>query len=164
MARALITRRRLLGAGLAAGALAVCAGTVRLGSPSPDLRVLSRDERLLVDALGEALWPEGNPIGIPWVGAEHVDEVLAVTLLPVSVLAFRYALRGLAWGSLLTGRSISARSALERVELLHAWSEGPLPERLSHDGIKVVLGMAYFNHPSVMEALGVNFRCSVSSP
>ena len=63
-----------------------------------------------------------------------------------------------------TGRSIGARSALERVELLHAWSEGPLPERLSHDGIKVVLGMAYFNHPSVMEALGVSFRCSVSSP
>ncbi len=159
MAQALITRRRLMGVGLAAGAVVACAGVIRLRDAAPGMRVLSPAEVEVVDLLGQALWPAGNALGVPWVGAIAVDDLLADIMPTASVIPFRYSLRGLATACLLGGTRLHVMSAEERLDLLHAWSEGALPRRLSHDGIKAILGFAYFNHPQVLEAVGFTLRC-----
>lgn len=117
-------------------------------------------EGTIIDLLGEALWPEDNAIGVPWVGANAVDVVLADILLPASVIPFRYSLFGLDYAARVSGTSLHSMDVDERLALLGQWSEGSLPQRLSHDGVKAVLGLAYFNHPRVLEAVGFDLRCA----
>lgn len=140
--------------------LALCGGALRLPGPRPSSRVIGSREGTIIDLLGEALWPEGNAIGVPWVGADAVDSVLADILLPASVIPFRYSLFGLDYAARVSGSSLAAMDEAERIDLLRQWSEGTLPQRLSHDGVKAVLGLAYFNHPDVLEAVGFNLRCA----
>jgi len=122
--------------------------------------VIGSREGTIIDLLGEALWPEDNAIGVPWVGANAVDVVLADILLPASVIPFRYSLFGLDYAARVSGTSLHSMDVDERLALLGQWSEGSLPQRLSHDGVKAVLGLAYFNHPRVLEAVGFDLRCA----
>lgn len=157
------TRRRLiLGGFAAAGALAVCAGlTARLPAPGPGLRVLSTREAELVEALGEALWPPGNPIGVSWdqvALSDSVDELLADVLAGDSVSGFRQILRSLDLAFLPD--TLDGLPPEERLARLQAW-QGPdeLVSRVATDGLKAVLGIAYFNDPKVLEAVGFSSRC-----
>ena len=123
------------------------------------MRVLADREADIVDCLGEALWPEGNAIGVAWTGAAGVDHVLSEVLLGASVIPFRYSLYGLDYAARVSGTSLADMSGEQRLDLLHAWCDGVLPQRLSHDGVKAVLGLAYFNDPAVLEAVGFTLRC-----
>ncbi|MCP4920389.1 MAG: hypothetical protein GY913_26100 [Proteobacteria bacterium] len=157
------TRRRLiLGGFAAAGALAVCSGlTARLPAPGVGLRTLSTREGELVEALGEALWPAGNPIGVAAseVGlSARVDDLLSDVLAGDSVSGFRQILRSLDL-TMLPDR-LDALEPAERLARLRAW-QGPdeLVSRVAADALKAVLGIAYFNDDRVLAAVGFDSAC-----
>jgi len=151
------TRRGLIFGGAAlAAASAVCAGVVvKLPEPGPGRRVLSERECFVVGRLADAIWPEGNPIGVSAVEADvvaGVDELLADTLGSDQGTAFRQIVRALD-----AAVDVESPDLLERMQ---AW-QGPeeLFKRVATDGIKAVLGLAYFNHPRVLDAVGFDSRC-----
>lgn len=162
--RALLSRRRLLGLSVGGAAAIALAWAVQLEDPAPELRVLGRRERALIDAVGEALFPPGNPVGPGWaeldLGAE-VDRMLDHELGPSMVTPFRALLKGLDLAALWTfGGRFAACTLPERLELLRAWGEaGVVPTRLAHDSIKSIMGLAYFNHPRVLAQLGYRASC-----
>lgn len=162
--RALLSRRALLGLCAASAAALALAWAARLEDPGPGLRVLGAHERGLIDAMGEALFPPGNPVGPAWseleLGAE-VDQMLHHELGPAVVTPFRALLRAVDLAALWTFGARFARCSLaERLELLHAWGEaGVVPTRLAHDSLKGVMGLAYFNHPRVLAQLGYRASC-----
>ena len=157
------TRRRLiLGGFAAAGALAVCAGlSARLPAPGAGFRTLSTREGELVEALGEAMWPPHNPIGVPAseVGlSAAVDDLLSDVMHPDSVAGFRQVLRSLDV-AMLPDR-MDALPPAERLARLQAW-QGPdqLVSRVATDGLKAILGIAYFNDDRVLDAVGFDSGC-----
>ncbi|HJN76992.1 MAG TPA: hypothetical protein QGF58_23910 [Myxococcota bacterium] len=138
---------------------AVCAGVVRLPDPAPGRRVLSEREAELTGLLGDAIWPEGNPIGVSSREArlvDGVDELLADTLGEDQVAGFRHLLRVLDLSIDIEGPPEALLASLQDWQ-----SPDMLVSRVAIDGIKAVLGMAYFNDDRVLAAVGFSSRCHV---
>ncbi len=160
---ALVSRRGLLRAGLATGATLAFGVGLRLDAPAAGARVLSGEEMSVVRALAEAMFPAGPfPVDGGSAGvAEEVDRLVADMLEDPAASAFRYVLRAIEWGTLASrGLRFSRLDADVRREVLDVWSEpSVIPRRAAHDSLKVVLGMAYFNHPEVLAAIGWRAGC-----
>lgn len=164
---ALVTRRRLMLGGVALGVAAAggfLATQVPLEPAAPGRAVLSDADAVLITALGQCIFPVGNPIGVDWDqvdGTALVDHVLDFTLSDQAVAPFRHSLRGLDWAARMGhGAPLVDLSPGDRLELLLAWSvPTATARRLAVDGVKAVLGLAFFNHPQVLDAVGFNSRC-----
>lgn len=161
----MLSRRALL---LSGGALAALAGVsvpaVVLADAAPGFRVFSADELELVGAIGEALFPPGNPLGVS-AGevdlAALVDDLVGDQLDPSVGPLFRYLLRSVEVGTLASrGARFSALPLPDRVDVLHTWAdEAVVPRRMLYDALRVVFGMAFLNTPEVVAAIGWQPRC-----
>jgi hypothetical protein len=155
-----VSRRTALVAGAAAVAAAAVGTPVAvLSAPKVGFRLLSPREVVLVSAIGEALFPPGNPLGVcaADVGiARRVDDLLADVLDPVVAPVFRYLLRGFDLGTLVSRQqAFEALSLPERRDVLDTWSDDAVfPRRLGYDTFKLIFGMAFFDTPPVRAAVG----------
>ncbi len=162
---ALVTRRRLLAGGLGlAGALAL-GWAVALPGPAEGMRVLSAEERRVVAALGEALFPAGNPVGLSWQdidGVAEVDRILDRVISGEARVAFRYLLTALDWSAVLVaGKPVTACALDERLALCRALeARESVVRRAARDGLRGVFALAYFDHPRVWQAIGYRSRCT----
>ncbi|MCB9793778.1 MAG: gluconate 2-dehydrogenase subunit 3 family protein [Alphaproteobacteria bacterium] len=162
MPNALVSRRSLLRAGVLAAGVGVTARFLVLGAAAPGREIVNEHGLEIIEALGELFFPEGNAIGPSWRDvdlASRVDRILSQTLDPTAAEGFRYLLRGLDYASVVTHSTrFCVATVDQRAAILEAW-ESELPTRLGHAALKSVFGMAYFNHPSVREAVGFASRC-----
>lgn len=155
-----VTRRAVLVSGAAVAAVAALGVQLAdLPASAPGGLLLSHDERHLVRAVGDAMFPPGNALG---VSAEDVDvgqlvdDLMGSVLDPVVAPVFRYLLRALDLGTLASrGVAFSGLPREARREVLENWSDNAiLPRRLAYDTFKTILGMAFFNAPEVRRGLG----------
>jgi hypothetical protein len=160
-----ITRRTLLtGGAVGAGLAAVGAGAATIAlQPAPGARTLSAGELAVVDAIAEVVFP-GAPFpldGIQAGVAAEVDRILADMLHPLHARGFRALLQSLEWGTLASrGAAFSRLSLAERREVLSTWSDPAVfPRRLAGDAFRLVLGMAYFQHPEILAHIGWSTGC-----
>ena len=162
---ALLTRRSVLLSGVAVGTVAGGAGFVRLRSPAAGFKVLAEGEIEIIEAIARVLFPPGYfPVhGGDGGTAPVVDHLLHRYLDPLMVEPFRYLLRAIQVGTVLSrGRTFASLSRPEAREVLDIWaSDEPFPRRLASDSFKVVLGMAFFRRPEVTEATGWRVGCAV---
>ena len=162
---AMPTRRAVLGTGFGATALLAGGGGWALSSGRPDegLLILTRVEHAVVDAISVVLFPGVHfPLDGPQAGvAARVDAIVANTLEPAHASGFRYILRALEWGTLASrGSRFTALSAEERLDVLETWTEPDvLPRRVAGESLRVILGMAYFSHPQIQDAMGWRVGC-----
>ena len=147
---------------MAAGAIG--AGfSITLGAPAKGAQVLTAPEFAVVDAVAEILFP-GAPFPLSGIEAgvsSEVDRIIAEVLEPVHAAGFRYVLRTLEWGTLASrGHRFSALSVEDRTDVLSTW-KGPdqMARRVAGDGLRVILGMAYFGHPEVLASMGWRATC-----
>lgn len=157
-------RNLLVGGGALAALAAVSVPAVVLPEAAEGRFLLGDAELRLVQAVGEALFPPGNPLGVS--GAEvdlatRVDELLGDYLDGEVGLVFRYVLRLLEHGTLASrGTSFSVLSLDERVDVLATWADtGVLPRRLAYDALRLVYGMAFMTSPRALSAVGWAPRC-----
>jgi hypothetical protein len=77
-------------------------------------------------------------------------------LQPIHARGFRALLLGLEWGTLASrGAPFTALPIAVRAEVLATWSDPSVFERrLAGDAFRLVLGMAYFQHPEILRHLG----------
>lgn len=161
---ALVSRRRLLTAGLCAAAAAGAAGLLgRLPSPGSGFAVLSAGEARIVEAVAAVLFPPGH---FPVTGgdggtAPAVDRYMQDFMDPAAVGPFRYLLRALNLGTLVSrGLPFFSLQADEAADVLAVWSsEDPAPRRLVQDSFRVVVGGAFLRRPEVLTALGWRLGC-----
>lgn len=165
----LLTRRRLMLAGAALAAVGLGGWAVAtLPEPGAGRLALSDDEVALVEALGEAMFPPGNPVGVAGsslaLGAA-VDELLGDTLDPMVGPLFRHILAALDAGTLVSrGARFGALPLEARVDVLAHWDDNALfPRRAAYDALRLVMGMAYFNAPEVLAAIGWRARCQLGA-
>jgi hypothetical protein len=162
---ALITRRRVVVAGIGLGS-AVALGVIAMPPPpARGMRVLGSEEVRVVAALGEALFPEGNAVGPSWEDIDlvaEVDRILDRVLSDQAVLAFRYLLTALDWSAVLVaGKPVTACRIDERLELCRALDQREsVVRRAAKDGLRGVFALAYFDHPRVWAAIGYRSRCT----
>jgi len=162
------TRRKvLIGGTLATGLLALGAG-VYLPGPAAGRNVLSKGELAVVGALAAVMFPPGNALGVDASRAEvmkGVDALLGDTLDPGMARSFRYLLRGIEWGTVpLVGRRFSRCSLGKRQALMERWDRpGSWVGRVTGASVRAVLGMAYFNHPDVLDAVGWRVGCRLGA-
>ncbi len=161
-----ISRRQLLlgGAGIAAGGAAAGAFGLSLGSPAAGFRVLSGAEVAVARAAALTLFP-GAPFpvdGLQAEVAEGVDAILADVLAPLHAAGFRYVLRTLEWGTMASrGARFSRLPASDRQVVLHTWAEPKVfTRRVAGDSLRVLLGMAYFDHPAVLAHMEWSGGCT----
>lgn len=160
----MVSRRRFIAAGIAAGAALGTGGLLmRLAPAAPGANLLSCRELGILEAIAEVMFP-GDPMPVDGLDAQvaiHVDLLVAQLLPPARQLAFRYGLRGLEVGTQASrGRRFTQLSTAERAEVLEAWSDpSVVPRRLAYDAMKLFLGMAYFRHPAVVEHIGWRTGC-----
>lgn len=163
----MLTRRRLL-AGSAAAALAAAGGiTVIEGTPAPGALLLTVRELAIVEAMAEVMFP-GEPFPIDGVQAgvpAEVDRIAAQVLEPIHAHGFRALLHTLEWGTLASrGTPFSALPRDERAMVLERWLTPDLfTRRIAAEAFKVVLGMAYFAHPTVLAHIGWRSSCGGGS-
>lgn len=166
-----ISRRRLIGAGLAVGAVGVGgsgAVALTLERPAPGARVFSSREQQILAAVGEVLFPAGV-FAIdgrdPWVLAE-IDRIAATTFDALHARGFRYVLRSLEFGTIVRqGRPFSRLSVERRRAVLETWGDPDvLPRRVAWDSLRVVFGMAFFAHPKVIAEMGWRVGCEDRTP
>ena len=160
-----ISRRQVLVVGGLASFGIPLGGFLWLPSAAPGMKVLSLREMGTIAALGEVFFPEDNAVGIAsqQVGLEkEVDRLLSETLSPSLVTPFRYLIRFVEYGTIAQARTPFSRCSLEkREQLVEGWARPG--SKLRHGGmasLKSVLGMAYFNHPDVLNALGWRSMCA----
>jgi len=160
------TRRQVLTIGSLTTIGVGLGGFLWLPAAAEGRQVLSSGELSVVGALGEVFFPTGNAIGLSWsdIGLEEeVDRLLGETLDPKLVPPFRYLLRFMQYGTVAeTGKRFTACSVERRAALLENW--GRPGSKIRGGGIaslKSVLGMAYFNHPDVLNAIGWRSYCAV---
>ncbi len=159
-----VSRRALMRGSMVAVASASVGGLGWLRDPAPGFRALAPEEVRITEALGEALFPEGNPMGVSWREAEialGVDTILSDYMLPRNAAGVRYMLRTLEIATLLArGTRFSRCPAGMRVAIFEIWSqEDPFPRRLAIDSLRSVVSMAYYDHPSVKAAIGWRAGC-----
>ena len=159
------TRRQVLTIGALTTAGVGLGGFLWLPSAAEGHRVLSTGELSIIGALGEVMFPDGNAIGLSWKDVDlegEVDRLLGETLDPKLVPPFRYLLRFVQYGTVAqTGKRFTGCSQERRAELLEGW--GRPGSKLRNGGmasLKSVLGMAYFNHPRVLNAIGWRSYCA----
>lgn len=161
---ALVSRRAFLRASVMASVAIASGAAVWLREAAAGFRVLAPQEVRIVEALGEALYPEGNPIGLSWRDvdiARCVDDLLTDLMLPRNVPAIRYLLRTLEIATLVArGQSFTSCPVELRVQIFEIWSQqDPFPRRLMIDSLKGVLCMAYYDNPRVKAAIGWRTGC-----
>ena len=166
--RALVSRRRLLWAGVATAAAAFAGGGLLvLPKAAEGARVLSAHELAIVRAVAEVMFPIGVfPVGgVEAQVAEEVDRLLSDWFIEPHRSAFRYILRGLEWGTRVSqGQGFSGLDLSERQVVLEAWSDpNTFVQRASIDSLRVVMGMAYFGKPAVLDAIGWRTGCRDSA-
>lgn len=162
---ALVTRRRFFAATLAAAGLLATAGlTLRLGAPARGAALLGEHELDIVRAVAEAMFP-ADPMPIDGLDAQvgrEVDRLAAELLDGTRRSGFRYVLRALEMGTQASrGRRFTRLPVEDRREILDVWADASvMPRRLGLDVLKVMLGMAYFRHPAVIEHIGWRTGCA----
>ena len=160
---ALVTRRSMLVAGLALGGAATVGAGLTLPRPAPGYRVLGAGELQIVEAIARVMFPAGHfPVyGGDGGTAPMVDEFLAVYTDPSAVTPFRFLLRSIQIGTLLSrGRPFTTLPVADAKEVLEVWaSEDPFPRRLASDSFKVMLGAGFFRRPEVVAAIGWQAGC-----
>jgi hypothetical protein len=167
MMNAIVSRRQWLQAGLAfAAAIAFGAG-LRLDAPATGALVLSAEEIDVVRALAAVMFP-GDPFpvdGLQAGVAEEVDRIVGDLLVEPAASGFRYVLRAVEWGTLASrGARFSQLPADDRRDVLDAWADPTvLPRRVAWDSIRLVLGMAYFRHPQVLDRIGWRSSCAAGT-
>lgn len=166
----LLTRRRLLKLGLGFGGAVVVLGglgawTFRLRPTASGRRVLSTEEISFVDALAEALFPGGNPLGLDVKQLDvstRLDENLA--RYPAREQRVLRAVLTLVeqWPrlSLSSASRFSELPLDDRVAVLTAFDESRRPERRGlMELLRIVVGMAIFEDPAALAAIGHRFGC-----
>ncbi|HNC95843.1 MAG TPA: hypothetical protein PKW90_06940 [Myxococcota bacterium] len=154
------SRRSFLATGLTVAMLGTAGvALVRLPAADPGRRVLSAQEALVVEALGEALFPAGSPIGISAADVDivsAVDELLGEYLEPVVADVFRHTLQVLEAGTLASrGTRFSLLPLEQRRVVVETWGDpGLMPRRMASDALRLVMGMSFFNVPAVRRSLG----------
>ena len=163
MSTSLVSRRSFLGASVALGAAVAVAGVVYLPAAAPGRWVLSLAELATVAAVADTLFPCGSmPLsGVEAGVVEEVDRIVGEDLQPLHASGFRYLLRALEWGPIYShGARFSQLPAVAREEVLAIWSEpSVLSRRVASDALKMVMGMAYFKNPRVLDAMGYRQLC-----
>jgi hypothetical protein len=159
------TRRQVLTVGSLSVVGFSVGGFLWLPKPAENQHVFSAGELSIVSALGEVLFPEGNALELSWKDvdlANEVDTLLGEYLDPKVVAPFRYLLRFVQYGTVAqTGHTFTACSAETRANLLASWGKpGSKYRNAGITSLKSVLGMAYFNHPKVLKAMGWRAMCS----
>ena len=160
------TRRQVLVIGSLVSVGTMVGGFLWLPDPAPGKEVLSKGELSIIAALGEVFFPEGNAIGLSWKDVElenGVDRLLSETIAPNLVDPFRYLLRFVEYGTIAeTGSRFSQCSVQRREALLADWGRpGSKYRSGGMNSLKSILGMAYFNHPRVLDAVGWRSMCTV---
>lgn len=160
-----ITRRKLLlGGAIGAGLAAVgCGGLGFALRPAPGATTLSATELAIVDAIAQIVFP-GAPFPLDGVAAgvaAEVDRILGEMLHPLHARGFRALLLALEEGTLASrGTRFTALSVEDRRSVLETWSDPAVFERrLAGDAFRLVLGMAYFQHPVILAHLGWRPGC-----
>lgn len=170
-----VTRRTLLGAGLVFGAAALGAGGLAAflfvaRDAGRGREVLSDVEARFVDALADAYFPVGNPLG---VAARDVDVAAGLDAHLRRVLPReRRLLRGVLlafeqWPrmSLASSRRFSELPLEARVAVLRAWEDSPLEERRQVAALlRVLVGFVVFDDRRFMAAIKGRWGCPVPLP
>jgi hypothetical protein len=161
----LVTRRRVVVGGVALTSALAAASVLVLPSPAQGMRVLGPREREVVDALGEALFPVGNAVGPSWLDIDlvaEVDRILDRVLPGRAVYGFRVLLNVLEWSAVLVaGKPLTSCTVEERLELFEALEvRESVVRRAARDGLRGVMALAYFDHPTVWKAIGFRSLCT----
>jgi hypothetical protein len=160
---ALVSRRAVLNGAIALGVSVAFGAGLRLDSPAPGAWILSSEELAILRAVAIVMFP-GDPLPIDGIDAgvaEEVDRLLVDLMGEPQASAFRYVLRALEWGTFASrGARFSQLDPHERGEVLDAWSDPAiLPRRVASDGIRLLVGMAYFRNTVVLDAIGWRVDC-----
>jgi hypothetical protein len=159
------SRRSVL---VAAASLVAVGGLVAVYGPLPPVSVgrqaLSDHDAELMRAIGQAMFPPAGPLGLSADDVDLVDSMdrlLGQTLEPEVGLAFRWLLRTLDAGTLVSRGERFTRLPLDvRQQVLATWSDNAvLPRRLAHDLLRMAFGMAFFNIPQAQAACGWSPLC-----
>ncbi|MCA9492080.1 MAG: gluconate 2-dehydrogenase subunit 3 family protein [Myxococcales bacterium] len=160
-----ITRRHVLAGCVGVCGLAIVGGgaVAVVTAPAPGAALLSTRELLIVRALAEVMFPadpfpiDGVEAGVP----EEVDRILSDMLAPLHANGFRAILHLLEWGTAASrGTPFSQLSVDLRREVLATWADPEVfTRRVADDAFRLVLGMAYFQHPRVLEHMGWSLGC-----
>jgi hypothetical protein len=160
---ALVSRRTLIRLGLSFAGAMVAGISLRLDAAGASSLILSDEEREIVGAISEVYFPEGEfPVGATTAHmVDRVDNLLFEWMPVPHRTAFRYVLRALEWGTLAArGIRFSHLPVAERAEVLETWADPTiLPRRVSSDGLRLVFGMAFFSHPTVLAHIGWREGC-----
>ena len=130
-----------------------------------ELLYLERREYAIVAALALALFPPGNPLGIDGLQArvpEYIDRMLAAMEpdkagdLEAMFLLFEHGT--LAFG--LRVRRFTELPVRAREKYLRRWERARVySRRMLVAALKSMVGMGYFAHPDVQQALGMERTC-----
>ncbi len=170
--RPLLTRRRLLVAGLGAGVVVGVPlggagwGLLSAQPAAAGLRTLSVAEAATAEAIADAYFPAGNFFG---VAAADVDirtplDAYITALYPRERRALRALLRGIeAWPRLsVGGGAFSALSVAKRVAVLRAFDDSDVTERrLLGTVLRQVCLMPMFENAAVLNAIGHRHGCEL---
>ncbi len=160
-----ISRRRALALGLAGVAAAATGSALHLPVAAPGRSVLSAAELDVVGAVALVLFPgvhfplDGVQAGVP----ERVDELLVSLMEPGQVMAFRYVIRAIEWGTAAAwGRRFTQLDRNDQAQVLAVWGDPDVvPRRLAADSLKAILSIAYFGHPTIQQTIGWRGLCGV---
>ncbi|GEM_PF-1125345 len=169
------TRRTFLRRGAAAVAVsgAVYGGVSLYGHaglyPEPEaaceLKYLERREYAIVAALALALFPPGNSLGIDGLQArvpEYIDRLLT-GMEPEKAADLKSMFLLFEHGTLAFGLRVRRFTELPpraRERYLRRWERARVySRRMLAAALKSMLGMGYFAHPDVQEALGMKRMC-----
>ncbi len=155
-----------MGAGLAA--LGGAGAAVAL-QPAEGCRTLSPTELQVIEAVAVVLFPGGPfPLDGAQAGvAAEVDTILSDMFHPLHARGFRALVLALEEGTLASrGTRFSRLPVADRADVLRTWSNPSVfHRRLAGDAFRLVLGMAYFQHPAILAAIGWKPGCDdISRP
>jgi hypothetical protein len=154
------------GGGLALGLPVVRVGMWWNRKPGDGLQALSRREYEVVEAMAEAMFPPGGIV--PESGKElNCAAFVDLQMAAMGIDLLRVLKAGIHMiddvsifsdGSLTPFRK---RSIEDRERILLEWEESPaFPQRGILRLFKWYIGMGFFEHPGVHEAMGVDFMCN----
>jgi len=133
--------------------------------PACTLRAFSRREFQIVADLADVLFPAGNALGISGRQArvpEYIDHMVAgleddkATEMKAMFLLFEHGT--LAFG--LRTRRFTELPRPSQERYLRRWERSRVySRRMLAAGLKTTLGLAYFAHPDVREAMGTKRMC-----
>jgi len=165
---ALVTRRSVMLGGAVLAAATTTGGLVWLAPPAQGMRALSPHEVEMVESIARVLFPPGYfPVyGGDGGTAPMVDEILSEMVDPNAAAGFRYMLRAIEIGTLISrGIRFSRLSAEEQFEVVDIWfSQEPAPRRMAGDSVKVVIGKGLLRRAEVIDRIGWRRGCIDRGP